>query len=82
MTPELPRQIPIGSAFASIGWPNLACSMLYNGLRCNNSSDAAIIIPTAMGYEVIVICQYCFDVLPSDWKREFDAVIKGEKFNE
>lgn len=74
MTPELPIELPIGSMLTEIAYPDLACSMLHNEVRCFNIASFAIIYPTAIGYGLVALCQHCFDTRGDGWMEALEAI--------
>jgi hypothetical protein len=80
MKPSLPLDVPQGATVIIIKWPDLECSMIRAGQRCNNLGEIALIYPSDIGYEMIPICQMCMDDSDDDWISSLERHANSELF--
>jgi hypothetical protein len=65
MTPEYPIEMPAEYSYvdiqaAPLQQPDILCSMLRMGMRCENVANRIILYPTIDGcYHAIAICRMC-----------------------
>lgn len=64
MAPEFPVRLPKGTMTTQVKWPRLECAMVRSGMRCCNDTYIAFLCRSAMGYDLIPICQTCSDEYP------------------
>ena len=67
MPPELPIEMPARSKTISvIHLPEMECSMIRFGVRCNNTTTKAWLhpMPHSGGYGPIPICDMCLEEMP------------------